>query len=183
MAGRPRPDPAVLQLVLSRTRELLGMGAPSLSLLSQLAAAPGQVPTSAPVAPSQANQPAPGVPPQGTPTPAPAPAASGSGGFNPEFSSALNALLQASGGKVWVTSGYRSPERQAQLYAAAVKKYGSEAAARKWVAPPGKSQHGMGVAADLGGDLDWVRQNAARYGLVQPMSWEPWHWSSRPISN
>ena len=61
----PRPDPAVLQLVLSRTRELLGMDAPSLSLLSQLAAAPGQVPTSAPVAPSQANQPASGVPPQG----------------------------------------------------------------------------------------------------------------------
>src|SRR3990167_1132873 len=61
----PRPDPAVLQLVLSRTRELLGMDAPSLSLLSQLAAAPGQVPSSAPVAPSQANQPASGAPPQG----------------------------------------------------------------------------------------------------------------------
>ena len=64
MAG-PRPDPAVLALVLSRTRELLGMGAPSMALLSQLAAAPGQVPTSAPVAPSQANQPASGVLPQG----------------------------------------------------------------------------------------------------------------------
>src|SRR3990167_3952744 len=63
MAG-PRPDPAVLALVLSRTRELLGMGAPSMALLSQLAAAPGQVPTSAPVAPSQANQPAFGSPPQ-----------------------------------------------------------------------------------------------------------------------
>src|SRR3990167_6508430 len=66
MAG-PRPDPAVLQLVLSRTRELLGMDAPSLSLLSQLAAAPGQFPPSAPVAPSQANQPASGAPPQGAP--------------------------------------------------------------------------------------------------------------------
>ena len=45
------------------------MDAPSLSLLSQLAAAPGQVPTSAPVAPSQANQPASGAPPQGAPLP------------------------------------------------------------------------------------------------------------------
>ena len=173
----PRPDPAVLQLVLSRTRELLGMDAPSLSLLSQLAVAPGQVPTSAPVAPSQANQPASGVPPQGAPAP------TGQGGFDPAFETALNQMIAASGGRVWVMSGYRSPERQAELFAAAVEKYGSEAAARKWVAPPGKSQHGMGIAADLGGDLEWVRRNAARYGLVQPMSWEPWHWSSRPISN
>src|SRR3990167_8235935 len=134
----PRPDPAVLQLVLSRTRELLGMDAPSLSLLSQLAAAPGQVPTSAPVAPSQANQPASGVPPQGAPAP------TGQGGFDPAFETALNQMIAASGGRVWVMSGYRSPERQAELFASAVEKYGSEAAARKWVAPPGKSQHGMG---------------------------------------
>lgn len=163
MAGH-RPDPAVLQLVLARTRELLGMPAPSLSLLSQLAAAPGQVPTSAPAAPSQANQPASGVPPQDT------------GGFDPAFETALNQMIAASGGRVWVTSGYRSPERQAQLYEAALRKYGSEHEARKWVAPPGKSRHGMGLAADLGGDLAWVRQNAARFGLYQPMRWEDWHW-------
>src|SRR3990167_5386030 len=166
----PRPDPAVLQLVLSRTRELLGMDAPSFSLLSQLAAAPGQVPTSAPVAPSQANQPAFGPPPQGTPTP------TGSGGFDPVFETALNQMIAASGGKVRITSRHRTPEHQAELFETAVKKCGSEAAARKWVAPPGKSQHGIGVAADLGGDLNWVRQNAARFVLSQPMSWEDWHY-------
>mgnify|MGYP002140046610 FL=1 len=47
-----------------------------------------------------------------------------------------------------VYSGYRSPERQAQLWDAALKKYGSPEAARKWVAPPGRSQHGHGNAAE-----------------------------------
>lgn len=178
------PSPSPLDLTgyaLGNLRQIAaGRSDPvaSLSALTeQLAAASGQVTPSAPVAPSQANQPASGAPPQG------APAASGSGGFDPAFETALNQMVAASGGRVWVTSGYRSPEHQAELFAAAVKKYGSEAAARKWVAPPGKSQHNMGVAADLGGDLEWVRQNAARFGLIQPMSWEKWHWSSRPISN
>jgi hypothetical protein len=33
------------------------------------------------------------------------------------------------------------------------------------VAPPGKSMHEIGLAADLVGDLDWVVQNAHKYGL------------------
>lgn len=97
------------------------------------------------------------------------------GGFTDDFQQRLDALVAASGGKIKVTSGYRSPERQAELFAAAVKKYGSEAAARKWVAPPGKSRHGMGIAADLSGDLSWAHKNARRFGLYFPMSWENWH--------
>jgi hypothetical protein len=66
------------------------------------------------------------------------------------------------------------------LFAEAVKKYGSEKAARKWVAPPGKSNHGRGVAADLdianpGPAQTWAHANATRFGLQFPMSWEPWH--------
>ena len=126
-------------------------------------AAPGSPPASSPVA--------------GAATPAPEPhdAHGDPGGFVPEFKTRLAAMVAASGGRLKITSGYRSPERQAQLYAAALKKYGSEQAARKWVAPPGKSKHGEGVAADLGGDLDWAHKNAARFGLYFPMSWEPWH--------
>ena len=96
-------------------------------------------------------------------------------GFNPEFAKRLGAMVAASGGRLKVNSGYRSYQKQAELYAAALKKYGSEQAARKWVAPPGKSKHNHGIAADLGGDLDWARANAARFGLHFPMSWEPWH--------
>src|SRR6266545_3529036 len=46
-------------------------------------------------------------------------------------------------------SGYRSAERQNQLWQAALVKYGSPEAARRWVAPPQGSAHGSGRAVDL----------------------------------
>lgn len=101
------------------------------------------------------------------------------GGFNPQFNSELQRLLNDYKGQVSVSSGYRSPQRQAQLFAQAVKKYGSEAAARKWVAPPGHSKHNEGLAADLHFSNDAVRQKihqvAANYGLTFPMAYESWH--------
>lgn len=96
-------------------------------------------------------------------------------GFTSDFASRLAALIQASGGRLRINSGYRSPKYQAKLYAAALKKYGSEHEARRWVAPPGKSNHGKGFAADIGGDLEWAHANAARFGLAFPMAWENWH--------
>jgi Putative peptidoglycan binding domain/D-alanyl-D-alanine carboxypeptidase len=77
-----------------------------------------------------------------------------------------------------VFSGYRPPWYQKRLFDAAVIKYGSEAAARKWVAPPGKSRHGkkggqgaVDVApANSGAQLDQASER-----LFRPMSWEPWH--------
>jgi hypothetical protein len=85
-----------------------------------------------------------------------------------------------------IYSGYRSPEHQSALFDRAVKKYGSASAARKWVAPPGRSNHNHGIAADLmwnGKRLDkaparvkeWVHENAAMFGLTFRMHWEPWH--------
>lgn len=147
--------------ILDRNAALLGT--PSLSpLLAKFAPPAPLAAPKAPPVPAPAAFEVPQDPPRLT-------------GFKPAFKSALDRLIAASGGRVTVTSGYRSPERQAELYAAAVKKYGSEKAARKWVAPPGKSRHGEGVAADLGGDLDWAHANAARFGLQFPMSWERWH--------
>ena len=101
-------------------------------------------------------------------------------GMSPDFSAALSQLLQAAPkGYVQVSSGYRSPDRQAQLWAEAIKKYGNADAARKWVAPPGKSKHNHGQAADLKFMNDtarqWVHQNAAKYGLSFPLSNENWH--------
>lgn len=88
--------------------------------------------------------------------------------------------------KLYVISGYRSPQRQAELFRAAVAKYGSVAAARKWVAPPGRSQHNHGAAVDVGyagGGLGkappavkaWLQANAGKYGLKFPLSNEDWH--------
>ena len=82
-------------------------------------------------------------------------------------------------GSVTINSGYRSVERQQQLWLDALKKYGSPEAARKWVAPPGNSQHNKGNAADLGYGSDaarqWVHANAGNFGLSFPLSNENWH--------
>lgn len=91
------------------------------------------------------------------------------------FAANLRAMIAESGGRITVVSGYRSPERQSQLWGEALRRYGSEAEARKWVAPPGKSNHNKGLAFDLGGDLQLAHQLAPKYGLVFPMGHEPWH--------
>lgn len=99
--------------------------------------------------------------------------------FNPDFSDRMSAMLRDAPGGVSIFSGYRSPEHQAQLWARALKRYGSAAAARKWVAPPGRSKHNHGTAADLrfaNNDVKrWVHENAGRYGLRFRMGHEPWH--------
>lgn len=109
--------------------------------------------------------------------------------MKPTMQRNLMAFMQAAdrelGEGLQVYSGYRSPELQAKLYKAALKKYGSEKAARKWVAPPGNSKHNTGEAADLkfnGIRIDkadpkvraWIKENAPKYGLDVPMAHEPW---------
>ncbi|MFK4256449.1 D-alanyl-D-alanine carboxypeptidase family protein [Agrobacterium tumefaciens] len=82
-------------------------------------------------------------------------------------------------GAVTVNSGFRDIARQQELWLQALKKYGSPEAARKWVAPPGNSQHNKGNAADLGYGSDrardWVHQNASSFGLSFPLGNENWH--------
>jgi hypothetical protein len=100
-------------------------------------------------------------------------------GMNPEFASRLQQMIAASGGRVTINSGYRSVEKQQQLWEAALKKYGDPEVADNWVARPGKSHHNKGIAADLGfadaAARQWVHANAAKFGLFFPMEWEPWH--------
>lgn len=111
-------------------------------------------------------------------------------GMTPELSDRLAAMFNDAPDFVKdgldILSGYRSVERQAELWANALKKYGSPEAARKLVAPPGNSQHNHGRAADLGWKggkfstapkevLEWVHANAGSYGLTFPLGNEPWH--------
>lgn len=52
-------------------------------------------------------------------------------------------------------------------------------------AVPGTSNHGWGVATDLDLDsegLEWMRENAWRYGFVEDVPREPWHWTYRPAN-
>jgi hypothetical protein len=92
-------------------------------------------------------------------------------------------------------SGYRSSQRQAQLWRTALARYGSPGEARKWVAPPGSSAHQSGRAIDfhLGARNDsrnvgalrgtrayrWLVANAHRFGFY-PYEREPWHWEYNP---
>jgi hypothetical protein len=45
------------------------------------------------------------------------------------------------------------------------------------MAPPGRSMHEVGLAADLVGDIAWVTANAAKFGLIEfsKVNDEPWH--------
>jgi hypothetical protein len=104
-------------------------------------------------------------------------------GFQPDFHQSLAAMFAAAPPEIQaqmrIGSGYRSNERQAELFEGALKKYGSEAAARKWVAPPGKSNHNHGQAADLKylspAATEWAHQNAKKFGLNFPLAHENWH--------
>jgi hypothetical protein len=111
--------------------------------------------------------------------------------FNPDFSDALQRMIAARPG-ISIYSGYRSPERQAELFQNAIAKYGSAEKARHWVAPPGHSRHNMGIAADLAfaspEDKAWAHANAANFGLNFRMGHEPWHielinGKSTPVGN
>jgi len=112
-------------------------------------------------------------------------------GLNPDYAARVAAMVQAADQELGpqalrITSAYRSPELQATLYQNALAKYGSEQAARKWVAPPGKSKHNSGMAVDFANaqgsllrdpnsrEAQWIKANAGRFGLDVPMSWEPW---------
>jgi len=96
-------------------------------------------------------------------------------GADPTFAAKVNALIAASGGRVTLVSGVRDRAKQAALYAAALAKYGSPAIARKWVAPPGHSNHEKGKAVDFGGDLALAHKLAPAYGLHFPLANESWH--------
>lgn len=73
-------------------------------------------------------------------------------------------------------SGWRPNWYQKILWDAAVRKYGSEAAASKWVARPGTSNHrhrdNRGAV-----DVTYAHQllNHSSLGFFRPMSWEEWH--------
>jgi hypothetical protein len=104
-------------------------------------------------------------------------------GLRPEFAAAVYQMVQdahEAGIPLQITSAYRSPELQAQLYNAAPPERRG-----KYVAAPGRSQHNFGTAVDfaVNGSLirdpnspeaQWLAANAARYGLDVPMGWEPW---------
>jgi hypothetical protein len=94
-----------------------------------------------------------------------------------QFADQVRALITGSKMAVRGIHGYRSPEEAQKLWAEAERVYGS--AADQYIARPGQSNHERRVAMDVvfadDAAHNWVKQNAHRYGIEQPMPWEPWH--------
>lgn len=101
-------------------------------------------------------------------------------GLTPQLARAVRLAREAAaadGVELQITSGWRSAERQAQLHAEAIEKYGSAAKARRWVLPPEESEHVTGRAVDVGPEqgIAWLREHGVRFGLCQRYANEPWH--------
>lgn len=84
-----------------------------------------------------------------------------------------NAALKAAGlGTFGITDGWRSLQAQVDVK----KRKGNLAAT------PGRSVHGIGLAADLkltSKQYKWLKANGAKFGLVNLPS-ESWHWQMNP---
>jgi hypothetical protein len=100
----------------------------------------------------------------------------------------LGALRQAAthaagdGLEFVVDSGWRSADYQEHLLDEAVRKYGSEGEAARWVATPDTSAHVSGDAVDIGPSAAaaWLSEHGAGYGLCQTYGNEPWHFEHWP---
>lgn len=91
---------------------------------------------------------------------------------------AMQAAAAADGVTIGITDSYRTYESQVDLVARkGLYSQGGLAAS------PGTSMHGWGVALDLRLDASaqaWMRSNAGRFGFVENVPREPWHWQYTP---
>ena len=90
------------------------------------------------------------------------------------------AFAKADGVKLFITSGFRTLNRQAFLFNREVAIRGSESEAAKWVLPPQYSHHPRGLAIDVNYPGDklgafWLEKNGSRFGLCRVYANEWWH--------
>ncbi|MVB09417.1 D-alanyl-D-alanine carboxypeptidase [Caprobacter fermentans] len=122
----------------------------------------------------------------------------------------MNAAAAADGISLWISSAYRSSERQSELFQEEIEGYSksysspdeAEAYAEKSVARPGYSEHSTGLALDLNGvrdDFDttpafqWLDEHAQDYGFIlryrkdkqeiTKIKYEPWHYRYVGVEN
>ena len=98
-------------------------------------------------------------------------------GLHPQLAAAVQAIVRASRGTVFLRSGWRSLAEQTVLWQDALSRYGDPEVADNWVARPGTSMHEAGLAVDLEGDiaLAWSLTQKLGLPLHRPLDHEPWH--------
>lgn len=89
-------------------------------------------------------------------------------------------IAQLDGVNLYISSSFRSKERQAYLFAREVRIRGSETEAAKWVLPADSSHHPQGLALDINypgdpAEAAWLESNGARFGLCRVYANEWWH--------
>lgn len=122
--------------------------------------------------------------------------------MRPDAAQALEEMFQAAAAEgvvLYGVSGYRSYSTQKAIYDRRVGESGDSA--KRWVAPPGYSEHQTGLAMDLTGESTvsqgltdgfadtpegrWVAENCHRFGFIvryqkeweaiTGYGYEPWH--------
>lgn len=109
-------------------------------------------------------------------------------GMHPDMQVRVRGLIEESEGKVGLGQGLRDPKQQLQMF---LNRHVLDASGgisydgKRWrrlsgkapAAPPGKSMHEIGLAADMTGDMGWIRDNGARFNLqtFEKVNNEPWH--------
>lgn len=91
---------------------------------------------------------------------------------------AMRSAAAAEGVTIGITDSYRTYDTQVDL----VRRKGLYSQGGL-AAQPGTSMHGWGVAMDLKLDSTaqaWMRTNAGRFGYVENVAREPWHWQYVP---
>jgi LAS superfamily LD-carboxypeptidase LdcB len=95
---------------------------------------------------------------------------------------AFAAMAEAAAGdgiELELTSGFRTNERQAELYDEYLHASGALAA------KPGYSNHQSGHALDINvwnwTVFEWLDEHAAKYGFKRTVPSEPWHWEFRGL--
>jgi LAS superfamily LD-carboxypeptidase LdcB len=84
---------------------------------------------------------------------------------------------------LYITSGFRTIERQNYLFAQEVRLRGSESEAAKWVLPGDYSHHPKGLAVDINypngrEDVKWLELNGFHFGLCRVYQNEWWHFEA-----
>ncbi|GAA3130177.1 D,D-peptidase/D,D-carboxypeptidase VanY-N [Streptosporangium carneum] len=98
------------------------------------------------------------------------------------FTAARTEALWRHSQLIGLTSGYRDPIVQQRMFDEEVRRSGSVASARMFVAPPAESNHVKGIALDVRPHegARWLEVHGARYDLYRIYDNEWWHFEYHP---